>query len=660
MKTLWIVALLAMGIAPGAAGAASLEDVVQKNRWVQEHFAAEGGQLPFSFNYNNQPADRLLAGWTHRTEQVILDARRTQIADIWTAPHGGLEVRCVRVDYRDFPAVEWTVYFRNTGSSPAALLSNIEAIDTEYHRPGGPFTLRGTVGDWCAANSYEPFALPLEPHAINHFGSAGGRPTNHAFPYYNLTTAEGGLFIALGWPGQWSSDFRAQEGGVRIVAGQDGTRLVLQPGEQVRSPLVALLFWKGADPGAAQNLWRRWMLADNLPRNAEGLAPPPQLNACSSHQFNEMTRATEADQKQFIAGYLAKDIRLDYWWMDAGWYPCGGKWENTGTWEPDQTRFPHGLRPISDYAHDHGVKIITWFEPERVGDPESWLAQHHPEWLLGHLLNLGNPAALRWLIEHVDRTLREQGIDYYRQDFNLDPLANWQGADQADRQGMTENLYVQGYLAYWDALRQRHPGMLIDSCASGGRRNDLETMRRAVPLLRSDYIFEPIGQQSQTYGLASWLPFYGTGTEAGAFDAYRFRSTMCPGMILCYDVREDNPAGFGRVANFVRQWRNVAPSMLGDYFPLTPYSLATTSWIAWQFDRPEAGQGLIQAFRRQGNAEPNRRLILHGLEPDAQYEVTDLDQGQGRRLTGRELTTRGLEVMIPSRPGAAVIAYRRL
>lgn len=30
--------------------------------------------------------------------------------------------------------------------------------------------------------------------------------------------------------------------------------------------------------------------------------------------------------------------------------------------------------------------------------------------------------------------------------------------------------------------------MLIDSCASGGRRNDLETLRRAVPLLRSDLL----------------------------------------------------------------------------------------------------------------------------------------------------------------------------
>ena len=55
--------------------------------------------------------------------------------------------------------------------------------------------------------------------------------------------------------------------------------------------------------------------------------------------------------------------------------------------------------------------------------------------------------------------------------------------------------------------------MLIDSCASGGRRNDLETLRRAVPLLRSDYIMEPVGNQCHTYGIAFWYPYYGTGTR---------------------------------------------------------------------------------------------------------------------------------------------------
>jgi alpha-galactosidase len=83
----------------------------------------------------------------------------------------------------------------------------------------------------------------------------------------------------------------------------------------------------------------------------------------------------------------------------------------------------------------------------------------------GRLLNLGNDDARAW---------PEQGIDLYRQDFNMDPLRAWRRNDAADRQGITEIKHVTGYLAYRDELRRRHPNMLIDSCASGGGRNDLE------------------------------------------------------------------------------------------------------------------------------------------------------------------------------------------
>ena len=102
-----------------------------------------------------------------------------------------------------------------------------------------------------------------------------------------------------------------------------------------------------------------------------------------------------------------------------------------------------------------------WFEPERV-TAGSWLWENHPEWLLGKeggnkLLYLGNPDARKWLTDHVDHLLTEQGIDLYRQDFNFDPLDIWRANDAPDRQGITEIRHVTGYLAYWDELRRRHP-----------------------------------------------------------------------------------------------------------------------------------------------------------------------------------------------------------
>ena len=171
------------------------------------------------------------------------------------------------------------------------------------------------------------------------------------------------------------------------------------------------------------------------------------------------------------------------------------------------------------------MQFLLWFEPERVGDPNSWLGKNHPEWLMpgnsaGDVLNLGDPAALQWLIEHMDGLVKSQGLDWYREDLNGAHYGTaWRNADAPDRQGITENFHVQGHLAFWDELRRRNPHLHIDSCASGGRRNDLETMRRAVPLLRSDWSVtafakEPLqieGNQAQTYGLSSWLPWQGVG-----------------------------------------------------------------------------------------------------------------------------------------------------
>ena len=74
---------------------------------------------------------------------------------------------------------------------------------------------------------------------------------------------------------------------------------------------------------------------------------------------------------------------------------------------------------------------------------------------------------------------------------------------------MNENLHVQGYLQYWDDLLARNPGLWIDSCASGGRRNDLETMRRSVPLHYTDFGYgdHPV-KLSFHHVLFEWLPYF--------------------------------------------------------------------------------------------------------------------------------------------------------
>jgi alpha-galactosidase len=284
-------------------------------------------------------------------------------------------------------------------------------------------------------------------------------------------------------------------------------------------------------------------------------------------------------------------------------------------------------------------------------------------------LNLGNPAAWKWLVEHVDKLLVDEGIDLYRQDFNVDPLDYWRATDAPDRQGITEIKHVTGYLAYWDELRRRHPDMLIDSCASGGRRNDLETMRRAVPLWRSDYVFETTGTQGMTYGISFWLPYYGTGTVAcdnqpymgsglTPVEPYAFWSNAAPSLNLEVDIRVKE-LDYAALRRLVGQWRKISPYYAGDYYPLTPYSLEKTAWIAWQFDCPERGEGMVQAFRRNDSFYESIRVKLHGLTPGATYAVANLDTAETKNLTGRELLESGLSIAIKDRPGAVVITYRK-
>ena len=776
-------------------------------------------------------------------------------------------LRCVVVQYHDFPCVEWTLHFQNAGQADTPILEDIQALDITLKRQGDDeFLLHHCAGASSIKSDYAPLETPLAPQASMRFAPTGGRPANGTWPYFNLQWGRQGLIAAVGWPGQWAAEFvRDQTDGIRIRAGQELTHFKLLPGEEVRTPLVVLHFWKGRDWIDSQNLWRRWMMAHSMPKPG-GKLPPPIALGSSYRVYAEMTKANEQNQMMFLDRYLEEHLKIDYWWMDAGWYPCGGNWGLTGTWEVDAARFPKGLRSISDHAHANDMKTLLWFEPERV-HPGTWLHANRSEWLLpsnkvgglrqrrstdpgggdlnvifnptgrtlsmaairwepgrlsfhpgpkgeysvvrwtapgdgehavqadflaidpaattdvqvlhngrslfkglinidgqgsraafqekvavakgdtldfvvgfgngqhacdstglevtlrddagqahdaaqefkieqnpngvwsyGHLqpgpapdsstfrlydvqgsvgslgqrlLDLGNPDARQWLTDHVDALLCREGIDLYRQDFNFDPLGYWRGNDAEDRQGITEIKHVTGYLAYWDELLRRHPDMLIDSCASGGRRNELETMRRAVPLWRSDFAYDPAGMQCLTYGISLWLPYHGTGNVAcgnvGYYapdsdgtptpvEPYAFWSTCCPANNFVFDMRARD-MDYEALRRLFAQRRQIAPNYFSDYYPLTPYSQQEDVWMAWQFNRPAEGKGMVQAFRRAAAEQPAALLKLRGLDADAEYQLTQLERDNTCQTSGRDLMDKGLNVSIPTKPGAAVIVY---
>lgn len=617
----------------------------------------------FSFTYNGRPSSALLGSWNRKMSSHPIDEKRTEYDLSWTDPATGLLVEMVARTWRDFPVVEWTLYFENTSSVPTPILENISAVDTDFSTvKGNQIALHHFHGSSASPRDFEPFRTSLDRGTAVHLATSGGRPTDESMCYFNLEESGQGVILGLGWPGQWAADFsRGNDESVRVRAGQELTHFRLLPHERVRTPLVALLFWDGNDWIRGQNLWRSWMLKDNQPHFSDGKIEP-HMAASSAFWSDEMTSATEQSQKQFLDRYRVLGIKPDFWWMDAGWYINNGHWSNTGTWTVDPLRFPNGLRPINDYAHGMGIQSIVWFELERV-TRDSALWKQHPEWLLKNakeekdgqrLLDLGNPDAEKWVVSFLDRFLTEQGVDVYRIDFNIAPLNFWRDNDAPDRQGITEIRYVTGFLDYLDQLRRLHPNLQIDSCASGGRRDDLETLRRAVPMHRSDYVSEPTGSQNVGYGLAFWVPYYGAPIDPR--DNYVFRSSWSPQINMVWDVRRmDLDTAWMR--NATDQWRSVASDFLGDYYPLLPYDPTESAWIAWQFHSSDRNSGMIQVFRRAGSAAGAMRLRLHGLDAGSRYEVTDLDAQSTKTYLGNELENAGIEVALPHPSSSAVLTY---
>lgn len=653
------------------------EDMAQMRR-VAERWLSTPSELPVTYVLDGRPMRGIPAEWRPATNRRHLDANLIETVFEGCDPAGGLRLRVEVLQYLDHPVVEWVAWFTNTGAQTTPILSDVLALDVEFN--GEAPVLWHCNGDYYSVDGYTPSETALNPGTSAAFAPAGGRPCDQAFPYYRVRFEDWGFSLAIGWPGQWSARFDGRERGVAIRAGQETTYLRLQPGERIRTPRITMLAWSG-EGSRAVNLWRRWYLSHILPR-PDGRPLRPLLACAATDDGEEFTAATEANQICYLDKFRARGIHPDVWWIDAGWYPCWTdetrqekKWWMTGTWMPDPERFPRGLKPVSDRAAEGGADLLVWFEPERICRGRA-LDREHPDWMLkvkegntNLLLNLGDPRCRQEWTDHVCRMIAENGIKIYRQDHNFAPLEYWRFNDAPDRQGMTENLHVQGYLQYWDDLLARNPGLWIDSCASGGRRNDLETMRRSVPLHYTDYGYgdHPV-KLAFHRTLYEWIPYFKEFTiswDLGGprgyqwdrqVDSYSFHCAMAPMLFATLDIRRDD-YNFGLAAKMIAIWRRAAELMLhGDYYPHTPFHKSAERWVAWQFDSPETGLGFVQGIRLP--KAPEATLTIHpcGIRADADYRFENPETGETLRLTGDVLTHDGFTFALPPR-NAAIWLY---
>lgn len=643
-------------------------------KWVKRNFA-KGKVPPFSFTYGGKSSDTFITDWEYGARKLKnSETDKENFIYTYSDRTSGLAVRCEVTVFDGFQAVEWVLKFENTSNENTPIIENVAAINHSFiSDKEGTFVLHHAKGSNAGKDDFMPQTRFLEVNSPMYMTPQGGRSSDKtAFPFFNIEKPDNtGVMVAVGWTGKWYADVQQKnKTRVELRAGMENLSLYLLPKEEIRSPKICLLFWEGKDRMIGHNQFRKLILA-HYTRKIDGTVPNLPLAAFLDREgpqpCNEHVCSTENHAISEIKRHQQFDILPEVFWLDAGWYPCEGFWPNVGNWIPNPNNFPNGLKPVSDAVHGAGAKFLLWFEPERIvkNKPYITIDKEHPDWVTGipssdsQLLNLGNENARTWLMEHISQLIQKEGIDYYRQDFNFDPFPYWKQMDAQGRNGISEIRHIEGLYAYWDALLERFPNLIIDNCASGGRRIDLETVTRSSPFWRTDYKYgEPIGSQIHTYGLNFYLPISGTGSFE--MSTYHFRSAMSSHMVTDWDI-ENKKFKIEDMQKLIKEFKELRPYYYNsDYYPLTSTEklLKDDAWMAYQLNRPEKDDGMIMAFRRPNSDDQEIDLYFTGLNERTTYEVKDKDTGEIIIKTGKELSE-GMRITLEKAPGSICLVYNK-
>ncbi len=627
--------------------------------WFEDNilYAPENGNVPaYNFTVCTKSLRSNLEDWTFSVseESKVGAVRRGGKTYYITLTHNKhpLTATVEATIYEENASCEWTVYIKNDGEENSQVISDFYAADCLIPTGDNP-ELYFSKGSDPAADDFELLKTQLTIIPMQY--TANGGRTESFLPYFNINGESSGAVLSVGWSGQWfTSIAKTFDGFVNIKAKQEKLRGYLESGEEIRSPLVNLTFYKNENPLKGFNSFRDFTVDCVYPEGTKQVA--------TAGLGVEVPGITE-EQIIINIGNVPESwtYSLDYFWVDAGWYKINTNWsDSVGNWYTDPARFPDGFKRISDTARARGIGFLLWYEPERAckGTDVYNECIKHDGWILTdeehddrNLVNIANPDCLDYLTNLLLESLRFNGVDCFRMDFNITPGAYWNDADKKyedGRQGITENHYVTNLYTMLDTLLTEMPGLMIDICASGGKRIDIEAIRRGIPLWRTDYncmdeeggtkqdILE--ATQAQTYGISFWLVHNGTCAYKTGEYAVRTNIISSSQLLDYYDIR---------------------PYMAENYYPLTYGGTDTSRYLAMQFDK-DGTSGMALIYKRENVTEKTYRLVLNGLESGSTYKVYNYDTPETViTKTGSTLMTEGITLTINDSPKAEIIMYEK-
>jgi alpha-galactosidase len=448
-------------------------------------------------------------------------------------------------------------------------------------------------------------------------------------------------------------------GGELLRAGE----VRLAPGESYTSP-VCYFAWSDAGLDGIADRFHRLLRA----RAGHPKRPRPLiLNSWEAVYFDH-----DLDRLLRLADRAA-EVGVERFVLDDGWFT--GRRDDTaglGDWAVDKTVWPEGLSPLADHVRSLGMEFGLWVEPEMV-NLDSDLARDHPGWILGpsvglgpssrhqYTLDLANEDAWTYLLESLDALVGRYGISYLKWDHNRElHEAVERGPGGVDRPGSRAQVLALYRLI--DALKARHPGLEIESCASGGGRIDLGILARTDRVWASD-CNDPLERQSIQRWTGQLLPPELVGAHVGptpshttgrpGTDTFRMITALFGHAGIEQDLSRCTPEELARLANWSALYREqrallhsgrvVRADLAGDAVLLHGVVAADASAALYAWVRlatsPEGQSG---------------RIRLPGLDAGTAYQVrirTDMGLPAFHQTTSPPWLTRALEDWLPL-PGA--------
>jgi len=638
-----------------------------------------GGGLPFDFRYGNRPFGSLPGRWSQSDLAQTDHYHQQQF--VWADDKSGLQVTWQLKRWLDFPAVECMLTFANTGQAETQLIEDVQDLQLKLrcsHRDSSP-TVHYANGGRSEPDDMMPHSQVLTAQQPHLRLGGGGCSSNVHLPFFNLEVPDDhGVMVAVGWSCDWNADVSANGDELDLRVGITDTRFALAPGQQVRTARMLMLLWQGQRLHG-HNMLRRLLHRHYVPPlRGQPQQPLVEANVAWTYHGGKgkvfLEEATEAHVAPLIAPLA--ELGVEMFIIDAGWYCSTSEFwmDRLGDLRINK-KYPHGFKRLSQAMAERDMVLALWFWPERVCDDVP-VAREHPEFVENNTLCLGLPEARRWFLARAGRIIDDEGIGCYRQDGYIRGAFLAQDGKIIDDEDNQQDGYVQaaggpggirvishinGLYTLWEELVADRPTLIMEGCAGGGRRIDLETIIHFHWHQKSDRWGDLESDQCSLYGANLYLPGGQVITFTFRTDDYcawsGFAGVFSPGW---HPLDDDFPMDQAR--RQVQRYKSIRPFLSGDFYPLTQCSL-TDQWIGYQFHRLDLAAGFALVFRRNTeDASPSPgqfQAKLRGLKPRGRY-VVQLARADTKQTFSGEQLHDGIELLIENRPGAELITYHRL